>query len=224
MIPSSISTQSKIKRRKKQRKRRTIPVIIIRYVFLALCLWILTFVLGSIAFNKNFTWTLPEPIQLLETKLHNQLRIQMRDLLEKPNQPLRQENLHIVQQAQLVDISYVDVRGNGKHHPHRGAKDENGNWGYIHDEKALRRNPPSIYESNHFHGDQQLLLEEICEIQDSNYWMIQEKVYVDIEAHEEAEKLQQTTKNQQSRAKIFCFIYTTEKGHSKIIPIRETWG
>jgi len=61
-------------------------------------------------------------------------------------------------------------------------------------------------------------LVKACEKHDNNYRMLTEKVYVDLEGHEAAEK------SGKPRAKIFCLVYTTEKGHNRIPRIRETWG
>ena len=44
----------------------------------------------------------------------------------------------------MVDISYVDVTGGNHDDPHRGATDEDANFGYKHDETALRNNPPKF--------------------------------------------------------------------------------
>ena len=129
----------------------------------------------------------------------------------KPSKPLTEENLKIIQEATPVDISYVDVSGGHKEHPHLGAKDENGTFGYIHDETALRKNPPAFG----FEGEP---LRNACLRRDNNYRMLHERVFVNMEKHEEAEK---TVKK---RVKIFCLVYTTEAGHPRIPKIRETWG
>lgn len=130
---------------------------------------------------------------------------------QKPSKPLRPTNLEIVQQATPIDISYVDVAGGHKEHPHKGAKDENGEWGYIHDEKSLALNPPAF-------GFTGKPFKDACEMRDANYMMLHNKVILDMKAHEEAEK------SGKKRDKIFCLVYTIESGHPKIPAIRETWG
>lgn len=129
----------------------------------------------------------------------------------KPSKPLCDECLKIIQQAQPIDIAYVDVSGGHKEHPHLGATDESGNLGYIADEQALRKNPPGF----HMDGDE---LISACAIRDNNYKMLTERVHVDMQYDQEME----TAGNK--RAKIFCLVYTIDSGHPKIPAIRETWG
>ena len=92
-----------------------------------------------------------------------------------------------------------------------GAKDENGNWGYVHDETALHMNPPALT----WNEKQE---EKACVMRDNNFRMMNERVVVDMEYD----------KNMQDsgakRDKIFCLVYTIETGHYKIPSIRETWG
>jgi hypothetical protein len=129
----------------------------------------------------------------------------------KPAQPLRPNNLEIVQKPKPVDISFVDVAGGHKEHPHLGAKDEEGNFGYIHDETALRLNPPP----SSFGGDN---LMNACVKRDNTYKMLTEKVKLDSEGHNAA------AASDKKRDKIFCLVYTIEKFHDRIPAIRETWG
>ena len=130
---------------------------------------------------------------------------------KKPSKPLCDECLEIVQKAQPIDISYVDVTGGHKEHPHLGAKDVDGNFGYIHDETALRKNPPKLYypEENRRRG---------CSNHDNNWRMLNEKVFVDLEADKAAEE------SGKRRDTIFCLVYTIDSGHPKIPNIRQTWG
>jgi hypothetical protein len=129
----------------------------------------------------------------------------------KPKIPLRKENLEIVQKAQPIDISYIPMDGGHKDHPHMGAKDEDGNWGYVHDEKALRNNPPPLaWDEN--------VEREACSLRDNNFRMMTERVVVDTEY--ERKQNEAGVK----RDKIFCLVYTTESGHSRIPNIRDTWG
>lgn len=135
--------------------------------------------------------------------------------LKKPSMPLCNECLEIIQKAKLVDISYVDVSDGHKEHPHKGATDENGNFGYVHDETALRRNPPS------FTWDE-LELNAACTKRDNNYRMLTERVFVDFDYDKQAEE--EAKSGNRKRPKIFCFVYTIEPGHSKIPLIQQTWG
>lgn len=59
-----------------------------------------------------------------------------------PSKPLSDENMSIVARASPVKLAYVDISGGHTEHPHRGATDENGNFGYVHDETALAKSPP----------------------------------------------------------------------------------
>jgi len=129
----------------------------------------------------------------------------------KPAVPLRPFNVEIVQKPQQVDLAFVDVSDGHKEHPHMGAKDENGNYGYVHDETALHKNPPPFsYAGEEFIAD--------CKKRDNHWRMLNEKVRVDLDAHKAAEE------SLKKRDKIFCLVYTIESGHPKIPAIRETWG
>ena len=129
----------------------------------------------------------------------------------KPTKPLCDECLKIVQQAKPIDITYVNVSDGHKEHPHKGATDEKGGFGYIHDETALHLNPPPF----EFEGDE---LKKACLKRDNNYRMLTERVFVDMQSHEEA------IKSGKNRAKIFCLVYTIDAGHPRIPNIRQTWG
>ena len=136
---------------------------------------------------------------------------QAADERPKPKVPLRPTNLEIVQKAEPVDIPYLPVHGEHKEHPHMGAKDENGNWGYVHDEKALSKNPPPFAWPDN--NEQQA-----CLPRDDNFRMLTQRVVVDLEYDKKM------SESGVKRDKIFCLIYTIEKGHPKIQFIRETWG
>eukprot|EP00542_Grammatophora_oceanica_P009644 CAMPEP_0194035860 /NCGR_PEP_ID=MMETSP0009_2-20130614/8276_1 /TAXON_ID=210454 /ORGANISM="Grammatophora oceanica, Strain CCMP 410" /LENGTH=880 /DNA_ID=CAMNT_0038677401 /DNA_START=21 /DNA_END=2663 /DNA_ORIENTATION=+ len=118
-----------------------------------------------------------------------------------PHKPLDSTRAELVGRAQPIDITFEDVSGGHKDHPHLGAKDESGNLGYIHDETALRENPPAYEFDN---------LENACNNHDSHYKMLTEKVKVKAP--------------QNPKSKIFCLVYTIDSGHKNIPPIRETWG
>lgn len=140
----------------------------------------------------------------------------------KPSKPLCKECLEIVQRAKPVDISFEPVNmtlfGNSSSDPylHLGAKGPDGKMGYVHDETALRKLAPALDIGND-------LLTKFCTNNDNNYKMLHEKVYVDLEGHAAAEK-RANQEGAKPRAKIFCLVYTTEKGHKRIPAIRETWG
>lgn len=128
---------------------------------------------------------------------------------KKPSKPLDPARLAIIQKAHPVDTTFVDVSLGHANFPHKGARDEHGNWGYVHDETALRRNPPKF----EYPG-----LKDACDKQDDTYKMLTEQVFVDFKANDEAEK------SGKARAKIFCLVYTIDSGHDRIPFIRETWG
>jgi hypothetical protein len=131
--------------------------------------------------------------------------------LKRPSVPLRKENLEIIQKAKPIDISFVDVSGGHKEHPHMGAKDADGNWGYVHDETALHQSPPKFT----FEADKE---KEACMKRDNNFKMMTSRVIVDTEYDK------RQNESGVKRDKIFCFVYTIESGHRKIPLIRETWG
>lgn len=126
-----------------------------------------------------------------------------------PVKPLSQNRQDIVSKAQPIDLAFVDVSGGHKEHPHMGGKDKDGNLGYVVVETALRMNPPAFEFDN---------LEAACNNHDSHYKMLTERVVVDFEADEAAQK------SGKPRAKIFCLVYTIDSGHKNIPAIRETWG
>jgi hypothetical protein len=130
---------------------------------------------------------------------------------KKPSKPLRPENLKILSSAKPIDIAFLDVSGGHTEHPHMGATDESGAYGYIHDETALRKNPPKLVFANEE-------LSKACTKKDDNYRMMSERVIVDLEYDKNMED------SGARRDKIFCLVYTTEEGHNKIPNIRETWG
>jgi len=135
-----------------------------------------------------------------------------------PSQPLGEENMSIISKAAPVKLAYVDASGGHIAHPHKGATDENGIFGYVHDETALYKNPPPF----EFKDDDQH--SSLCKKGDPNWQMLTEKVYVDLTNHEAAEKRAEHGLAKKKRAKIFCLVYTIEKYHDRIPPIRETWG
>jgi len=132
---------------------------------------------------------------------------------KKPSTPLRPENLEIVQMPEMVDVAFVDVSGGHEEHPHKLALDANGQPGYIHDETALRKNPPPLNLPDGF-------LKDTCRHnpRDFNYKMMHERIVVETEYEK--------TKNEEGepRPKIFCLVYTIDKFHDRIPFIRETWG
>lgn len=130
---------------------------------------------------------------------------------KKPSIPLRPENLKIVAEAKPVDISFSDVSGGHSEHPHLGATDDKGALGYIHDETALRKNPPEFkWEDEN--------LKKACISRDTNYRMMTERVVVDLDYNKKMEE------SGFKRDKIFCLVYTIDKNHHTIPNIRETWG
>lgn len=129
----------------------------------------------------------------------------------KPKIPLRQENLDIVQKAKPIDLSFVPVAGDHSSHPHMGAKDENGEMGYIHDETSLRNYPPPFAWSEQEE-------QAACSMRDNNWKMMTQRVFVDMD--EDRQKNEAGVK----RDKIFCLVYTIESAHSRIPAIQQTWG
>ena len=93
------------------------------------------------------------------------------------------------------------------------ALDENGNPGYVHDATALHSNPPA-FDFNTLN----------CGPNDATMQMMTQRVYVDLAAHERANKLvQEGGGKRKPHAKIYCHVYTTNKQRVRIQTIRETW-
>jgi glycoprotein-N-acetylgalactosamine 3-beta-galactosyltransferase len=136
-----------------------------------------------------------------------------------PSKPLDEGRLAIVTRASPVKLAYVDASGGHTAHPHRGATDENGVFGYVHDETELARNPPpfELPDDDDEH-------DRLCKKGDPNYKMLTKKVFVDLQGHEAAEKRAEHGLARKKRVKIFCLVYTIEKFHDRIPTIRETWG
>jgi hypothetical protein len=146
----------------------------------------------------------PEASTINNSKVHQGPR--------KPSTPLREQCLKIVQNVSRVDLAFVNISDSHRGlHPHMGARDEHGNFGYVHDETDLRKNPPSFQ----FPAE---ALRQMCAKNDSTYAMLRQKVFVDLQAHEQAD----TTGLK--RQTILCAVYTTESEHASIRRIRETWG
>jgi len=130
-----------------------------------------------------------------------------------PMKPLRAMNKEIISTAKVMNLTFVNVRKDNEDHPHAGALDENDEPGYVHDEKALHKNPPPF----------NFTPEEVqCDKKDGTMKMLTEKVFVDLPAHQTAESL--AASGVKPRAKIFCLVYTIEKFHDRIPAIRETWA
>ena len=152
-----------------------------------------------------------------------------------PTKPLDEARLSIVTRASPVKLAYVNASGGHTSHPHMGALGIDGKTpGYIHDETALHRDPPEFVVSDDKRN-------AVCgQHGDPNWKMLTEKVFVDLPAHEMAEKKAEHHHlggnggggggvgteggSGGGRAKIFCLTYTVEKFHDRLPPLRETWG
>jgi len=119
---------------------------------------------------------------------------------------LTEEQLRTVEVTKKISIVFEDFSEAEKNHPHKGALDEDGNLGYVHNPIAIRKSPP------------ELLLPDsekaVCE--DDNVGKVMGKVKVAPSQIKESVGV--------PRAKIFCTAYTIEGNHEKIPAIRETWG
>jgi glycoprotein-N-acetylgalactosamine 3-beta-galactosyltransferase len=107
----------------------------------------------------------------------------------------------------MIDVTWINVAGNHTQDPHRGARDTNGIFGYVHDPTALRTNPPLFHYDNLTQG---------CAIRDADSKVLTEKILVDAAPELASER--------RKRDKIFCTVYTTEDYHDRIPLIRQTWG
>lgn len=154
-----------------------------------------------------------------QSSSEEQFKIPDRPELKKPSKPLCPECLEIIQKAKPVDITYVDVSGGHKEHPHLGAKGPDDELGYVHNATSLHLNPEKFAwpEEN---------LKAACAKRDNNYKMLQH-VKVDFEGAKAAQE------SGRKRDKIFCLVYTAWKDdappekhmhHERIPAIRQTWG
>jgi len=163
-----------------------------------------------------------EPTQKLRiTKKKKQKQVQKEEMKYKPKMPeprapaklthgrlLNAEQLEILSHASPIDLAYEDYSNGHTEHPHKGATDEFGTPGYVHDATALRDHPPAF----DFGG----LKKQMCSQRDSHYRMLSNRVKIDFEGHE--------AKGDEGRAKIFCIVYTIEENHNRLSPILQTWG
>jgi hypothetical protein len=124
------------------------------------------------------------------------------------NSLLTKEQLDIIKSAKIQSIAYEDYSNGNRDHPHKGALDEKGEPGYVHDATALHKNPPQFQPPNK---------SDACR-EDDHYKMLTQKVVVDFEGDKTANL------SGKPRAKLFCVAYTTEKNHDRIPTLRETWG
>jgi hypothetical protein len=181
---------------------------------------------NAISFTARSNETIG-PLKLKSIKLHTleeamsyptSTGMGLETLLKLPTKPLREINQHIISTAKMMDLQFVNVSEGNTSHPHQGALDENGNPGYIHDEKALHKNPPPLTFTK----------EQVqCDIsrgamKDGNYKMLTEKVFVDLAAHEHAESLAKS--GIKPRPKLFCLVYTIEKITTVSLPFERLGG
>jgi glycoprotein-N-acetylgalactosamine 3-beta-galactosyltransferase len=159
--------------------------------------------------------------KLRATKKRTEKQVQKEEMKYKPKIPepkapvklsngrlLNAEQLEILSHASPVDLTYEDLSNGHTEDPHKGATDELGTPGYVHDARALRNNPPAF----DFGG----LKQRMCSQRDSHYQMLSNRVKIDFEGHE--------AKGDEGRAKIFCIVYTIEENHNRLPPILQTWG
>jgi hypothetical protein len=142
----------------------------------------------------------------------NMIQARMDADRKKPSKPLCKECLEIVMQAPLMDISFVDVSNGHREHPHKGALDAEGKPGYVPDEMALRKNPPTLLNLS------EAELEAQCSRHDDTYRMLTEKVVIDTAGEKAANE------SGKRRDTIFCLVNTFHHLHDRIPRIRETWG
>jgi glycoprotein-N-acetylgalactosamine 3-beta-galactosyltransferase len=129
------------------------------------------------------------------------------------SQALSQRNKDLISTAKPVNLDYVDVTNGFSEHPHKGAMDENGLYGYVHDASALYKVHPEFELSDK---------EKTCGTkQDGTYKMLTNKVFVDHESHDAAQK--EADNGGRPRDKIFCLVYTIEENHDRLPPLLETW-
>jgi len=133
------------------------------------------------------------------------------NVVVKKFEPLRPTNKDIVSRTHPIDLTYIDVTQGFKEDPHRGAQDEHGSFGYVHDETALRKNHPSFPPPR----------ADACTM-DGTYRMLTKKVTIQMHAHYAKEKM--SKESGKPRVKLFCIVYTIEKNHHRIPTIQETWG
>eukprot|EP00977_Amphora_coffeiformis_P015324 scaffold4510_cov183-Amphora_coffeaeformis.AAC.9 len=148
---------------------------------------------------------------------------------------LRPENVAIVQQAPRVDLSFIDLlsssspRHDASYYAYTGARDEDGNSGYIHDEQHLRRvTATTLSQSSNqqWSVSVQDLREQCAKRDDDEFRMLTEKVQV-VHTNNSPKKIFRrypTQQQQQKPTTILCVLYTMASQHHKLSAVRETWG
>ena len=108
-----------------------------------------------------------------------------------------------------IHLEYINV---SKDPSHYAAMDVHGNAGYVHNPTYLTQNPPSLFRN--------IMCPEGYK-NDTNSIMLMKKVQVRSREKEEEKNL---GSGSQIQLRLFCAVYTTERYHSKIVSILETWG
>ena len=143
----------------------------------------------------------------------------------QPTNPLCELCRQVVQRPKPLNVSYVPAIVTASMQRtalHLGATFPNGTTlGYVHDETALRRQPPPFNYSG-------VRLTQACTLRDDTFAMIQGKIRVVSEADLEQQRKELRARGvplqRTRRETLFCMVYSTDVGHSKLQRIRETWG
>jgi len=124
--------------------------------------------------------------------------------------------LNNVRMAGMVDITYAKLPADRSVHPYRGARTEDGTFGYIADEKFLHHREPQQTAAFVMTQNE---IDKACSERDGNYKMLTEKV-----------KLANRTQDEGAAAssalspKILCVLFVVEQDHDKLESIHNTWG
>lgn len=116
--------------------------------------------------------------------------------------------------AKPVLLAKIDVSNGHRYHPHKGARDADGTFGYVPDPTRLHKAPPPIKLYNNCTA---------LRIHDPTFLMLTERVKVNLEEHERRER-EVAQGIRKARVKLLCIIYSFEPRHGAIQDIRETWG
>jgi len=142
----------------------------------------------------------------------------------KPSQPLCQLCLEIVQKAPILDTSFIKLSSDTSPQAvawYPSSNNSNSSnfirTGYHHDETALRQAPPLMNVTPHY-------LRQLCQQRDDTYTMLKQRPIAVASPTNHTTRGVHSSSSSSSRIRLFCLVYTTASGHSKIQRIRETWG
>ncbi len=108
-------------------------------------------------------------------------------------------------------------------HPFAGARDANGQWGYVADVTAVRKRHLELHSNKEFAiPKDHVAYEDVCEKEAGEYvetyagFELLKKIQIGKEGGDEV--------NKKPKPKLLCAIYTYEKMHDRLEAAADSWG